>query len=529
MSKPDPGRRLEWAGWLTLAALLLLLVPLFLCMPLTADAAFYSVCARHILRGGALAKDFLFLPPPGMAWAMAGARAVLGESPVALRLADLLIFAGIVLLLTRWLAALGLSRAAQVWSAVPMAAFYLSTTELCHCQPDMWMFLPALCALHLRQHRIADPQVGPGWAVLEGAFWGAGCLFKPFVVLPGLLAWLVGAAVLRRSGPGWPRRLLADAGGLLAGGLLAGGAWQLWLVSSGSWSIYWHNVRDVGGDFYAESWPWPARCRFLFIDLVPWGFLHALTLPVALGAVGMVLVRAVRTRLAPPDARAIGFALLSALYLGWMVQSNFIQTQFNYHLVPNVLMALTLTAGLLGQRASLRWGWVGLMIFSAGALAFQPVCRPQRLAAWIRCWREGGSPGLRDELTLDRTVEFAVDSEDLERVADYLRSRKVGEGELLAFNLSTIHLYLQLDVDPPTRYLIPQTFAKFFPKHRAMILAEVRASGARYVVTDLMGVRLTHDQAVAERPDLPPGVAREWPYEEPIVFRAGRYYVHEVR
>src|SRR5438477_9665013 len=101
--RPGAGRFVEAAGWLALAALLVVFVPLFLCLPLTVDAAFYSVCARHVLRGGALEKDFLFLPPPGMAWAVAVVRAVLGGSSVALRLADLLAVAAAVWLLARWL------------------------------------------------------------------------------------------------------------------------------------------------------------------------------------------------------------------------------------------------------------------------------------------------------------------------------------------------------------------------------------------------------------------------------------------
>lgn len=541
-TRPAFSRLAETTGWVALGALLVVLVPLFLCMPLTVDAAFYDLCARHVLRGGALERDFFYLPPPGMPWAVALVRSVLGPSSVALRLADLLIVSAVVWLLTRWLALLGLSRAGRVWAAVVMFAFYLSTTELCHCQPDTWMFLPALCALHLRRRQLAaargadfSPRRAAARAVLEGACWGAACLVKPFVGLPGLLAWVVSAAVWRRSGPGWGRRLLADAAGLVVGGLLAGGVWQLWLASSGSWSAYWHTVADYRGDYYSQSWGWQARCRFLFTDLGPWAFLHALTIPVALFAVGAVLARAARPRLAPPDGRSAAFALLSALYLGWVVEANFIQMQLNYHLIPTVLLALALTAGVLGQRAAPRWGWPALVAFAAACFVWQPAGSPRRLAAWGRCWREGSSTEVRDRLGLDTPVELGTDWGDLEKVADYLRQQGVGEGELTCFNLSTVHLYLRLGVDPSTRFLLPETCARLLPRHRERILEEVRASGPRYVVTDMMATGLRREQAVAERPgdplalppEIPPEVARSWPYSDPVVFRAGRYYVHD--
>ena len=104
----------ELLGWSALAVLLVLLVPPFLCMPLTMDTAFYDVCARHVLRGGALERDFLFLVFPGMTWALAVVRATLGGSSVAARAADLAVVAAIVALLLSWLRAAGLPRPASI-------------------------------------------------------------------------------------------------------------------------------------------------------------------------------------------------------------------------------------------------------------------------------------------------------------------------------------------------------------------------------------------------------------------------------
>src|ERR1700748_2427007 len=116
-TSPTPARRRqgELLAWLTLTALLALLLPLYSCMPLTADVAFYDICARYVLRGGALERDLLCLMPPGMTWSPAAVRATLGGSSVAARAADLAVVAGLIALLAAWVRGAGLSRAACAW------------------------------------------------------------------------------------------------------------------------------------------------------------------------------------------------------------------------------------------------------------------------------------------------------------------------------------------------------------------------------------------------------------------------------
>ena len=62
-------------------------------------------------------------------------------------------------------------------------SFYLTTSEGVHAQPDVWMLLPALAALHLRRRQtvaLARADLPPcraaAWGALEGVCWGAGCL-----------------------------------------------------------------------------------------------------------------------------------------------------------------------------------------------------------------------------------------------------------------------------------------------------------------------------------------------------------------
>jgi hypothetical protein len=526
VSSATPSRLAGLLGWLTLAGLLLLLVPPFLCMPLTADAAFYDICARFILKGGALERDLLCLMPPGMAWSLAAVRATLGGSSLAARVADLGIVAAVIALLVGWLRAGGLSRTACVWVAVLLAAFYLTTTEWEQVQPDGWMFLPAVAALTLRRRQVATLTDGtrPGrqavsWALLEGVLWGSACLFKPFVAVPGLAAWLASAAVLRRSGPGWPRRLVPDAAGLLAGGLLMGALWQGWLLSHDAWRVFWNNVAEFQGDFYA---PLSAtdRLRFLFTKLPPWGLLHLAAVPVAV--VALVRSLAGRGPLSRPPAAE---ALLSAFYLGWLYQANFLQSQYHYHLVPPVFLAAALLAGWLGRRGWPVWGRLALAGFWIYAVAVQPAVRPARLALWADCWRNGPTPEMMDRLHLWHTTPTWV---DLDRVADYLRRQGVGDRDVLCFDLSTTELQAELGVNPPTRHIYPATNVTTFAKHRDLIRKELRDGPEHWVVIDLEAVNVPYEPGVEEPPaplQLKDDLIDHWPYSGQPVFRAGRYCV----
>ncbi len=529
---PSQGRRTEVLGWLALAALLVLLLPVFVCMPLTVDTAFYDICARYILRGGALERDLLCLMPPGMAWSLAAVRATLGGSSVAARVADLGVVAGIIGLLAGWLRAAGLSRAACTWVAVLLAAFYLTTTEWEQVQPDIWMFLPALGALALRRRQVAvltgDGQSVSrtmGWAALEGALWAAACLFKPFVIVPAAGVWLASVAVVRRSGAGRLRRMVPDAAGLLIGGLLIGAVWQGWLLSHGAWRVYWHNFAEFQGDFYT---PLSASDRLLglFLKLPPWGALHIVGVPVAIVALARAVVgRGPLSR--PLDAQA----LLAAGYLGWLYQANFLQSQFHYHLVPPVFLATALLAGWLG-RTRRAWQLVGtaaLAVFWVVAVAVQPAVRPARLALWADCWRQGPTPDMKDRLHLWHTTPTWV---DLDRVADYLRRQGAGDRDVLCFDLSTTELQPELGVSPPTRHIYPATNINTFKRHQDAIREELRQGPQRWAVIDLEAIDVKYRPGVEEPPaplDLPPQLTGHWLYALPPVFRSGRYCVLRVR
>ena len=150
-----PNNWFTYLGGLTLAVLLAVCLPLFLCMPPETDITFYDLCARNILRGGVHYRDAFDTNLPGMVWLHALVRSTLGWRSEALRAADFAVVGAITWLLVRWLRLLNRPAAVQVWTAVALFAFYLSRSEWCHCQRDTWMLLPALIALEQRRRQDA--------------------------------------------------------------------------------------------------------------------------------------------------------------------------------------------------------------------------------------------------------------------------------------------------------------------------------------------------------------------------------------
>lgn len=527
-----PSRRWpELAAWLALFAVLLALVPIFIRMPLWVDVAFYDICGRHILRGGALERDFLFLPPPGMPWAMAAVRALLGPSPEAVRIADLVIIGTEIALLGLWLWRCGVSRPACVAAAAVLFAFYLTSGEICHCQPDPWMLLPALMALHLRLRQVNLLRTpGPsghavfGPAILEGMLWGAGCLVKPFVILPAAAVWLVSLFSL------WNRtcdrkNLATDVAGILVGGLAMLALWQAWLVSQGTWEAYWQNYGEFGKHYYANGPGMTIRVWNCFTKMLPWGIVWLVAAPVA----AITLLKSNRHKSDP--ARV----LLAGCYIGWLFQASFIQMMNDYNLVPAILLGLTLIAAWLDQERDagrLRVALGGTIILVEMAIV-SVAFSSDRLAAWSSCWNVANDAQLKDRIRTPGAMQTSV---ELEQVSDFLRSQEVDDQDVLAYNVFTIHLLPSLDIRPASRFLQPHFMLLVFSAKREEMLQEMKLGKQRFIVTDAQALGLSPEQAREECPDAPlafppdtnPEAVSQWPYSEPVVFRSGRYYVHRV-
>lgn len=512
--------------WLLLALLLATNVPLFLCLPITDDATLYDLEAREVARGRVLYRDVFEPNLPGIVWLHGSIRRLLGPSSIALRVADLAFLAGTVGLLSRFV-----RREARGGLVLALALFYLSISEWCHCQRDAWMLLPALAALALRGRQIErlreSPETGrarryAAWGAVEGACWGAAVWIKPLVVVPAFLAWLTSALLVRRRRP-----VVADFGGLLLGGLAVGGLGIGWLVATGAWPHFVTTFVEWNPRYVAagrEHWT-AARLVGLVVRLFPWSLLHLAAAPLALVELGGL------RRTATSDTAARGRVMLAALYLGWLVQSFLLQHLFDYVHVPAVLLAIALLTERTWRDGSTRgraFRWAFLVL----ALLVSPTIRSHRLAVWPRCFAEGSSAEVRNRLAHSPDPDWR----DLERVADYLRTLDLRDGELTCLHNNTTRLYVELGLRPSTRYPYLESMFIFFPDRHDEFFAALEASPQRFVVTNLcasgLSIAAARDIGPAG-PDAPPPAflapkEPTFPWSQPVVFRAGSFLVHRV-
>jgi hypothetical protein len=557
---PSPPERRRWqpwrsaaAGYVVAAAALVAGVPLFLCMPPWGDVTLYDLAVRNVLRGGVHYRDVFDTNLPGIVWAMAAIRAAFGWSYEALRAWDLALIAAAVVLLAGWIRKSGGTAASVAWFVAAATLFYPFTSEFCHCQRDPWMLLPAAAAARLRLRQLGRATAAGrglfGPAVLEGFVWGLAVWLKPHVVVPAAAVWLTSAVLTVRSAGG--RKVATDFLGLLCGGLLAAAPGVAWLVGTGAWPDFIDVFTNWNREYAAQTWSeLPDRLADAFTFFRPWGVIHFAAVPLAV----LSLWHARSGR-----AGAAAGALLAAFYLGWLAQAVVLQRGFDYVRVPDTFLALAVLAARGWSVGFPFLAWflaVGGLLNLADAvpsvapavraidpdlrgmkLEKHPLTEPQLLALWPRCWREGGSPALRDRVGQYVDVHCGTRWTDLEAVAAFLRTidPPLHDRELNCWHDSTHPLYLMLDLQPATRYVHYGTVLPI-RSQADRIRREVAACPQRYVVSDLR--RMTYRLADAYAPgadgpnSLPawfPRSQREtFPWNQPIVFRAGRYLVHKI-
>jgi hypothetical protein len=519
------------------------MVPQFVCMPLWVDCTFFDIVARSVLRGKRIYHDLFLHGPPGMILVTAGLRWLIGWRSEALRVIDFLIACGIILLLCE-----GPWRPTKVaghpGAILVMLLFYLSTTEWCHCQSDMWMLLPALIGLLLRVRQISRLANGEGrhvpWAGLEGLVWGLAVFIKPFAIFAAGACWLLSFISMYRSKVPISR-LIQDFAGVLVGASTLGVASLLWLVSSGNWNGFiaaacsgWNQ------DYYATSPRLWWRIRQVFRWFWPWSLVHISALPIACAWIWHAAHNA--------GDKNRGRSLLAAMYVAWLLQATFIQKQLIYQMAPTVFLGLALVAATWNEWPWwMRWrrrrwavGYLMVAAFLFAAVLAHPIWYMDRLALWGRCWGEGSSADLRDALTLEKD-KAATGWADLARVQTFLATKHLRGGELTCLSVSTTPLYWQMDLPPSTRFVLLEPALGMFRLHAEQIRNEIKTSPQRFMVSDLRQLKLTAQEAAVEMPGrplaLPPFPDRpmtreamaDFPMDMPVVFRSGRYLVHDCR
>lgn len=518
--------------WLLLAGLSLIGLPLFLCMPLWPDLTLYDVCARSVLSGGIHYRDVFDTNLPGAVWLHVAIRSMLGWSSGAIRGVDLGVIAVIIALLTTWLPRVcGPSRG---WLALIVALFYLSTSEWCHGQRDVWMLVPALLALHARRllhERWQDPGCERGcWylAVLEGVLWGAAVWIKPHALLPAFATFTVSAGFRLRRGVCPPGTVALDLVCVIGGGLLAGLAGAAWLVRSGSWPYMWSVLLDWNREYDSGKDGLVWRAILLLVWFRPWGWCQLVAVPWAIG----VVVRGV----AHSAKNTADDAMLPcAFYLGWILQAGFVQRAYGYVHASAMLLALGVLGAVVWPRCTAVLRLLLVTCLMGFALPAHPLLAPERLSWWGRCMGEGSTPAARDALAMEILTETPTWT-DLARVAEFLRTQGLKDRELTCFHNSTHPLYLELGLEPSAPFLHWGTFLGAFRSKREFMRRQLEQSPQKLVVSDLfaVGFKLSDLARAADRdaPRLPADFPARWakyfPWTEPIVFRSGRYVIHRV-
>ena len=513
-------------------------------MPVATDVVLYDLQAQTVLNGGTLYQDMFETNLPGIVWLHMLVRSVVGMSSDAIRCVDLLIFSGSTLLLMFWNRRNHLSTTGMLWLGIALFSFYFSLSEWCHFQRDTLILLPALAALWLRRQqtdRLVESLASPvsltslwGWAFLEGLLWATAFWIKPFVAVPALCVWIGSCLMVRQY-----RKLMLDFSGLLLGGLVLGGVGIYWMWQSGAWPWFYETFTEWNPEYVAArkaGWQPLRFAQFLF-RFYPWFLLHLVAVPLAFIAIkdyGRVSTE--NDGNSPIESGKRDAILLALMYLGWLFQSFAFQHLFDYVHPPSHLLAITVIGGFLGSRfrhQSLTWGWKGGMAFFLLLVVLShPAFKPQRAMLWKTCLLNSSNARLKSQLAL----LVQVDWEDLDAVRQYLQSQNLKDGQLHCYNSTLVYLYPELSIKPATRFVFFDSVLIFCPHHRKELYAAINDSPQEFIVTDLIDSGFGREAALATSsdpdqitpPDYPVSLKGAYPWSNPVVFRSGRYLVHQV-
>ena len=519
-------------------------LPLFLRSPLWADLTLYDLAARNLLWGGVHYRDVFDTNLPGFVWIMVLIRGALGFDPLALRLVDLAIVTGIVLLIDRIAKLGGASPVARWWAIAGAAVLYPSTVEMAHAQRDTWMALPAAAAVLLRVRRLNRTGVAGGRvfrdSALEGALWGAAVWIKPHCLLMAAGVWLFSvwrvANTAERRLAGFAADLLGNLASGLAFAILGIGG----IALSGGWPYFW-DVLTVWAPEYGQLAPrefvmrygqelhWFPPWSLWLIPTVRWPCCRSSTrrsgvrrtmanhAPGRSGGscrTGCGSARPARRRASPaagwpcstssgPRSPSWSSANFEYVHLAelFLMFGLWAAHRWSMPAVVITWLALTSTAWLVGDAVP----EVRTILHQFAVHDSRPAPEPdkehyfvrhpladlERLRIWPDCWRLNTTEQERFVLwgRLQRVTEHpsAFGWDELGEVADYLRSRGVQDGELIAWDDTPHVLYLMLGIKPGLRFMHVNTAQSISRRAYAQVRGELasKAGVARFAVGDL--------------------------------------------
>lgn len=501
-NRPHGGR------WIFAGVLLLLVIagPLFVCMPINSDTALFDVQADRVLKGGVLYRDIVEPNLPGIVWVHLAIRSVVGWSSEAIRFADLLIVSGILLVFST-LPGHVVRRGSFLCLSL---LFYLGCNEWCHCQRDTWMLLPVSVAIFLRLQRIqscgfANSPLRSVWQPFtEGLLWGLAFWLKPHVAIPAIC--VIAVAFRRNADDRWAWRQTAI---VVLGGMAAAVPGIIWMVKNGAWPHFLDMMLNWNPEYLQAGRDRQSIDRWvlMFRRFYPWWCVHIVAIPLAAGAIRTLVF----TRSSAGDANEHRI-VLSALYLGWMLQSLALQHAMDYIHVPGIVLGLLVLCGH-EWKLSVPVRRPAIAAFCVLAMLSSPMFHATHLSEWAACWREGSTSERRAALAHGNFPDW----QHLGTVKEFLEHQKISDGELTCVNVHSVHLFRELAVQPATRYWCTQILQELFPSRQQEIEEAVKHSRTRFIVTESAESRVTGDR-----------IPVTYPWNLPVVFQSGSYRVHVV-
>ena len=525
VEQPAGIRRATLLAATALLTVVVVNVPPVLRTALDCDPILFDLFVRDAGRGSVLYRDMVENNTPamiGLHWAI---RSAFGWSTEALRVADLVIVGAAVWLLSCWFHRGRYDL--RLFNAALLATLYLSTTEWCHAQRDVWALLPVMAALYLRRAQVARLATTRGslaLALAEGMVWALAVWIKPHVAVVAAAAWAVTVTWARANGAGI-RALVADAAAVFLGGLVVGAAGIAAMDALGIWRPYVEHLTGWAGeyskcDMYGPVGPWFFRLGY-FLRNSPWSFVYLAAVPAAL-VLALAPLRAYFSRRPTGDPAV---PILAAASVAWAVQAWLLQHVFDYPHIAGAMLAVTLIVGAVAASPPSRTRTAALVALGFMAAVSHAPLLGERVSVWGDCIRDD-SPELKDRLARYPRIGWA----ELELVSDYLKGQNVTDGEVMVISDTALPLWERTGLTPPVRYYIVQNNILAFRSRRTEIIAALAGiPNQRFLVCDIAALRW----------DLPPGCdwrhPEQWPFPadwygprrwaDKVVFRAGRYVV----